>query len=94
MRRTWETHPLPWRIVEDMSRLPLVQDKIVEHKGGLVPDFEIQHEGCSKRKRTDGKQYDPATETREIYEPEPDVQRAMKKRLKQLRSKAEYMAGE
>ena len=60
-----------------------------------MPDFEIQHEGCSKRKRKlRDVQTNPAADTREIYEPEPDVERAMKKRLKELRAKAKYMAGE
>ena len=95
MVRTWEKHPLGWRIVEDMSRLPLVQDKIIEHEGGLVPDLEMQHEGCSKRKRKlREEQTGSATESRVIYEPELDVQRAMKKRLKELRAKAKRMAGE
>jgi hypothetical protein len=31
-------------IVEDVTRYPLVIDKIVEYKGGLVPDFAAQHE--------------------------------------------------
>jgi len=39
-------------------------------------------------------QTDTAADSREIYEPEPDVERAMKKRLKELRAKAKYMAGE
>ena len=51
LQRTWMHHPTSERIVEDMSRLPLVLDKIIEHEGGLVPDFEMQHKGCSKRKR-------------------------------------------
>ena len=93
MERTWQSHPLGWRIVEDMLRLPLVQDKIVEYKGGLVPDFEMQHEGCSKRKLREEHEV-PATESREIYVPEPEVACAMKKRLKQLRAKAKHMAGE
>jgi hypothetical protein len=52
MVRTWADHPQGWRIVEDMTRLPLVLDKIIEAEGGLVPDFEMQHGGCSKRKRS------------------------------------------
>ena len=51
VRRTWADNPTSERIVEDMSRYPLVIDKIVEHKGGVVPDFKMQHQGCSKRKR-------------------------------------------
>ena len=51
MRRTWATNPSGERIVEDMTRYPLVIDKIVECKGGIVPDCKAQHAGCSKRKR-------------------------------------------
>jgi hypothetical protein len=35
IRRTWQQHPLPERIVEDMTRLPVVLDKIIEAEGGL-----------------------------------------------------------
>ena len=51
MRRTLALNPTSERIVEDMTRYPLVIDKIIEHKGGVVPDFTMQHAGCSKRKR-------------------------------------------
>mmetsp|Transcript_9998 Transcript_9998/g.20211 ORF Transcript_9998/g.20211 Transcript_9998/m.20211 type:complete len:99 (-) Transcript_9998:9-305(-) len=51
MRRTWADNPTSARIVEDISRYPLIIDKIIEYKGGLVPDFSAQHNGCSKRKR-------------------------------------------
>ena len=51
MRRTWATNPSSERIVEDMTRYPLDIDKIVECKGGIVPDYKAQHAGCSKRKR-------------------------------------------
>ena len=64
-------------------------------EGGLVPDFEMQHDGCSKRKRKlRREQSNPAVESRPIYEPEPDVERAMKKRLKELRAKAMRMDSE
>ena len=36
MRRTWLDHPLDERIIEDRTRYPLVIDKIVEAKGGVV----------------------------------------------------------
>ena len=62
----WAMHPTSERIVEDISRYPLVIDKIVEHKGGLVPDFEMQHAGCSKRKRK-------ASGASRLYTPSPEV---------------------
>jgi hypothetical protein len=51
MRRKWATNPISERIVEDVTRYPLVIDKIVECKGGIVPDYKAQHAGCSKRKQ-------------------------------------------
>ena len=76
--------------------LPLVQDKQIEYEGGLVPDYEMQHGGCSKRKRKlCAVQSDELThersDGRSIYEPEPDVERAMNKRLKELKAKAKRM---
>ena len=64
----WEKcAPTSERIVEDIERYILVIDKIVEHKGGVVPDFLAQHAGCSKRKRktTEGSRlYTPSTEVK------------------------------
>ena len=55
MRRTWVDHPLPWRIVEDVSRYSLVIDRIVECQGFVVADHTAQHGGCSKHKRRETK---------------------------------------
>jgi len=72
--------------VEDISRYPLVIDKIVEHKGGVVPDFKMQFEGCSKRKRK-------VTEASRIYSPTPEVATIAATRHKALREEAERMTG-
>jgi hypothetical protein len=48
-----------------MTRYTLVIDKIVAYKGGVVPDFCVQHAGYSKRKRK-------ATELSRMYQ-EPTV---------------------
>ena len=66
MRRTWADYPSSERIVEDVTRYPLVIDKIIEHKGGVVPDFQMQHKGCSKRKRK-------VTQASRLYTPSPEV---------------------
>lgn len=59
-------HPTSERIVEDMMRYPVVIDKIIEHQGGVVPDYKAQHTGCSKRKRK-------VTEASRLYVPSPEV---------------------
>ena len=61
------THPTSERIVEDVTRWPLVIDKIIEYKGGLVPDFAMCHDGCSKRKRrAHGSTFEPAPDVAAI----------------------------
>ena len=91
MCRTWEYCPTSERIVEDITRLPLVLDKIIEHKGGLVPDFEMAHNGCSKRKR--GKVCGSAVPgASRSYQPPPEVAAAMQAKSERLRAKAEDMS--
>ena len=75
------------RIVEDVMRYPLVIDKIVAHKGGVVPDFCIQHAGCSRRKR---KLIEPSR----MYEPPPEVATIAAARHKALREQAAEWAAE
>ena len=88
MRCTWDGgNPCSERIVEDISRYPLVIDKIVEHKGGVVPDFKMQHQGCSKRKRK-------VTEASRLYAPSPEVATIAAARQKALREEAKSMLGE
>ena len=87
MRRTWRLNPSSERIVEDMSRYALVIDKIVEYKGGVVPDFAMQHAGCSKRKPK-------ATDASRIYVPSPEVATIAADRHKELRAEAARMARE
>ena len=62
----------------------LVIDKIIEHKGGVVPDFCVQHAGCSKRKRK-------AVEPSRMYVPPPEVATIVAELCKELRSKAREM---
>ena len=52
--------------MEDIERYPLVIDKMVEHEGGVIPDWRMQHQDCSKRKR---KAHEPSL----IYTPTPRV---------------------
>ena len=72
--------------VEDISRYPMVIDKIVEHtsKGGLVPDFEMQHAGCSKRKRK-------ASGASRLYTPSPEVAAIAAERRNALHAQARSM---
>ena len=35
--------PEPHRIIEDVSRIPSTVDKIIEHRGGVVPDSVLRH---------------------------------------------------
>ena len=93
LRRTWEYCPTSERIVEDVSRLPWVIDQIIAHEGGLVPDFECEHKGCSKRKRkapASGPQSHSVGASR-AYHPPPEVAEAMKLKREELRLKAEDM---
>ena len=46
MRRKWAHHPSSARIVQDITRWAIVLDKIIEYEGGLVPDYDTNHEGC------------------------------------------------
>eukprot|EP00310_Coccolithus_braarudii_P008982 CAMPEP_0183382040 /NCGR_PEP_ID=MMETSP0164_2-20130417/126743_1 /TAXON_ID=221442 /ORGANISM="Coccolithus pelagicus ssp braarudi, Strain PLY182g" /LENGTH=100 /DNA_ID=CAMNT_0025559651 /DNA_START=233 /DNA_END=536 /DNA_ORIENTATION=+ len=73
------------RIVEDVTRYPLVIDKIVKYKGGLVPDFAAQHEGCSRRERK-------ATDPSRMYVPTPEVATLASERRKALREEAVSMS--
>ena len=86
MRRTWVDNPSSERIVEDMTRYPLIIDKIVEHKGGVVPDFVAQHAGCSRRKRK-------ATEGSRLYTPSTEVLQIRSERNLQLRAEAQRLCG-
>lgn len=70
-----------------MTRYPLVIDKIIEHKGGVVPDFTMQHAGCSKRKRK-------ATEGSRLYVPSPEVATIAADRRQALREEAKRMCGQ
>ena len=72
------------RIVEDISRYPEVIAKIIEYRGGVVPDYCIQLAGCSKRKRN-------APDPSRIYTPSPEVAAVLGKRAKVLREKARSM---
>ena len=62
----------------------LALQKIVEAKGGVVPDFTVQHAGCSKRKRT-------VTAPSGLYMPSPQVATVMSNRTKALRELAKSM---
>jgi hypothetical protein len=80
LKKAWAQLP-SWRIVEDVMRYPIAIDKCVEFKGGVVEDFFIQHNGCSKRKRT-------ITEpSRSVVLP-PEVVTVAKTRQAELREQA------
>jgi hypothetical protein len=80
---TWAEHPTSERIVEDISRLPLVIDQIIEHRGSLVADATIHRQGCSRTKRTGKRGLDVSDA----------VAAVAKKRVGELRAKAQSMAG-
>ena len=80
MRCTWAHYPTSERIVEDITRWPIVLEKIIEHGGGTVPDLEVAHNGCSKRKK--GRNSKPT------WVPPPDIEPHMKKRQAALRDMA------
>jgi hypothetical protein len=84
--RTWEDHPLPWRIVEDISRYPIVIDRIVECQGGVVPDHTVHHGGCSRRKRRETTEGSMAASR--VYCPSPAIASLTTTRNTELRTKA------
>ena len=43
LRRVWKVEPQPYRIIEDVSRIPSTVDKIIEYRGGIVPDAVLRH---------------------------------------------------
>ena len=36
LRRSWTSHPEPYRILQDVSLIPSTVDKIIEHGGGAL----------------------------------------------------------
>ena len=86
LRYTWQYHPEPHRIVEDITRWDSTLDLIIQHKGSVVPDALIQHAGCSKTKRKGS-----GDAARRIGQ-NPEVARVARERQKVLRSKAQDMA--
>ena len=92
MKRTWADHPLPWRIVEDVSRYSVVIDRIVECQGGVVPDHTVQHGGCSKQKRK-GTKAEAATASR-VYQPTAEVKAITEARSVELHSRVKTLLGE
>ena len=87
--RTWATHPLPDRIVQDIFRYPVVIDRIVECQGGVVPDHTMQHGGCSRHKRKETK----VASTREslVYQPSSEISAITKAHMDELHTKARAM---
>lgn len=43
LRKAWTVVPEPHRIIEDVSRIPSTVDKIIEYRGGVVPDAVLRH---------------------------------------------------
>ena len=84
------------RIVEDHSLLPTVVDKVIEYKGGVVPDYVIHNPGCSKRRRKAaekaGSSSTPSKSSSRIYEPSERVAAVTEQRTKVLKEKAKKMA--
>ena len=76
LRAAWKCNPTSERIVEDVTRWPIVLRKIIEANGTFVPDFLMQHHGCSKRKRGT---YDPASSD-PTFVPAPNVLAALNAR--------------
>jgi hypothetical protein len=82
---TWQYHPEPHRIVEDITRWDSTLDLIIQHKGSVVPDHLIALAGCSKTKRKG------TGDARRIGQ-NPEVARVARERQKALRSKAQSLA--
>ena len=85
LRYTWQFHPDPARIVEDVTRWPTTIDLIIQHKGGVVPDALIQHAGCSRTKRK-------GTRDARSIRPNTEISEVARKRQKELRSQAKDLA--
>ena len=49
LRKVWTLVPEPYRIIEDVSRIPSTIDKIIEYRGGVVPDEALRHGRCAQR---------------------------------------------
>jgi hypothetical protein len=91
--------PTSAQIVRDISRFPLVVDKIIEYKGGVVPDHAYQAVGCSKQKRkVSGKAAAAAPNTPKggshssMYDPSAEVAKVTADRTATLKRKAKSMA--
>ena len=82
VRAAWKNNPTSARIVEDVTRWPVVLRKIIEANGTFVPDLNMQHHGCSKRKtaRSDPVCREPT------FVPAPNVLAAMNARNAELRN--------
>ena len=85
LRYTWQFHPEPARIVEDVTRWPTTINLIIQHKGGVVPDALIQHAGCSRTKRK-------GTRDARSIRPNTEISEVARKRQKELRSQAKDLA--
>ena len=85
LRYTWQHHPEPHRIVDDITRWDTTLDLIIEHKGSVVPDHLIALAGCSKTKRKG------SGDVRRIGQ-NPEIARVARERQKVLRSKAQALA--
>ena len=70
--------------MEDISRYEYIQENIIAATGGLVQDFELQHKGCSKRKRKGG--------ASRVYVAPPEVAAAAVVKRQKLREKARSLA--
>ena len=80
-----EGNPCSKRIVEDIECYPLVIGKMFEHKGGVIPDWRMQHQGCSKRKRKVNEPsliYTPTPRVAEIARPHGPRQESLRQEAK------------
>ena len=84
LRAAWENNPTSARIVEDVTRWPIVLQKIIEADGTFVPDLLMQHHGCSKRKSGSK---DPVSSA-PTFVPAPNVLAALNARNTELRKLA------
>eukprot|EP00966_Prymnesium_polylepis_P316576 7315236-Prymnesium_polylepis.3 len=80
LRRTWTTHPEPYRIKEDIERIPHTIEKIIEYRGGMVPDSVLR----TGRRKERGKR---------PFVPHPEAQNALEEVRPELSSEAKRLCG-
>ena len=76
-----------------LQRLVEWIDRIVECKGGVVPDHTVQHGGCSKHKRRERRAEAGALASR-VYQPSAEIVALTSAHCAALKVKAKALCGE